>query len=234
METKVKNVSELQGAVEPQLQRDVCWIQHEVTNDGCRCGKQNHKPAQWPFRTARCHNCGKVGHIKKVCWQPKRPPTSQERWTQRHPVRTVQEGIEDPDELSYVLHTDRAQSGQPLDVDLMVDGKPLRMEIDTGAAVSIGVREDIQESLSRTLRAALKSLFVYLLGRIDHSDRTGGSGSVLWGAASEGSSAGGQGWRSKFAWTRLADKTYLEWGVINTVKSKTLTSVLERATQLCV
>ena len=87
------------------------------------------------------------------------------------------------------------------------------MEIDTGAAVSIGVGEDIQESVSRTLLwfhctsrtlqlrnvfrcglhsqcqllsflqnialAALKSLFAYLLRRIDDSDSTGGSGSVL-------------------------------------------------------
>ena len=54
-----------------------------------------------------------------------------------HPVRTVQEGIEDPDEFPYVLHTLRAQTSQPLEVDLMLDGKPLCMEVDTGAAVSL-------------------------------------------------------------------------------------------------
>ena len=103
--------------------------------------KQNHKSAQCPFRTAKCHNCGKVGHIRKVCRQPKRPPTSQ-----RHPVKTVQEGIEDPNELPYVLHTLRAQTGQPLEVDLMLDEKPLCMEVDTGAAVSL-VSEKTYRSL---------------------------------------------------------------------------------------
>jgi len=40
-------------------------------NGGCkRCGKANHEPAQCPFKSARCHNCGKVGHIRKVCRQP--------------------------------------------------------------------------------------------------------------------------------------------------------------------
>ena len=138
METAAKNVRELQGmrrGAEPQLQKDVYKIQREVMNNCHRYGKQNHKSAQCPFRTARCHNCGKVGHIKKVCRQPRRPPTSQGRQTQRHPVRTVQEGIENPDELPYVLHTLRAQSGQPLEVELMLDGKPLCMETDTGAAV---------------------------------------------------------------------------------------------------
>ena len=88
LETAAKNVCELQGtrrAAEPQLQKDVCKIQREVMNNCHRCGKQNHiKSAQCPFRTARGHNCGKIGHIRKVCRQPRRPPTSQGRQTQRH------------------------------------------------------------------------------------------------------------------------------------------------------
>ena len=115
-------------------------------NNCYRCGKQNHKSAQCSFSTARCHNCGKVGHIRKVCRQPKRPPTSQGRQTQRHPVRTVQEGIEDPNELPYDLHTLRAQTGQPLEVDLMLDRKSLCMEDDTGAAMSL-VSEKTYRSL---------------------------------------------------------------------------------------
>ena len=58
----------------------------------------------------------------------------------------MQKGIEDPDELPYVLHTLRAQSGQPLEVDLMLDGKPLCMEVDTGAALSL-VSEKTYRSL---------------------------------------------------------------------------------------
>ena len=57
--------------------------------------------------------------------------------TERHPVKTVEEGIEDFNELPYVLHTLRAQTGKPLEVDLSLGGKPLCMEIDTGAAVSL-------------------------------------------------------------------------------------------------
>ena len=51
METAAKNICELQGtrsAAEWRLERDVCRVQHEVTNDCCMCGKQNQKPAQCP------------------------------------------------------------------------------------------------------------------------------------------------------------------------------------------
>ena len=124
METAAKNVRELQGtsrAAEPQLRKDVCKVQREAINNCYRCGK-NHKPAQCPFRTTRCHNCGKVGHIRKFADNLRdHPCTSHAReTTQSHPiaVKTVQEGIEDPNELTYVLHTLRAQTGQPLEVDL--------------------------------------------------------------------------------------------------------------------
>ena len=49
METAAKNVCELQGtrrAAEQRLQRDVCRVQREVTNDCYMCRKQNQKPAQ--------------------------------------------------------------------------------------------------------------------------------------------------------------------------------------------
>ena len=51
METAAKNLRELQGtrrAAEWQLQRDVCRVQREVTNDCYMCGKQNQKAVQCP------------------------------------------------------------------------------------------------------------------------------------------------------------------------------------------
>ena len=57
MESAAENICELQGmrcAAEPQLQKDMCKVQREVMNNCYWCGKQNHKSAQCPFRTARC------------------------------------------------------------------------------------------------------------------------------------------------------------------------------------
>ena len=38
-------------------------------NQCYRYGKQNHPPAQCPFKSAKCHRCGKQGHIQPVCRQ---------------------------------------------------------------------------------------------------------------------------------------------------------------------
>ena len=64
----------------------------------------------------------------------------------------------------------------------------------------IGVWEDILESVSRTLLAALKSLFAYILRRVDFSAGTSGLWSVLWETVSKASSAGGPSW---FGWEWL-------------------------------
>ena len=61
METAAKNFCELQAgmrcAAELQLQKGVCKVQREITNNCYRCGKQNHKPSQCPFRTTMSHKC---------------------------------------------------------------------------------------------------------------------------------------------------------------------------------
>ena len=169
----------------------------------------------------------KLDHIRKVCRQPKRPPTSQGRQTQRHPVRTVQEGTEHPNELPYVLHTLRAQTCQPLEVDLMLDGKPLCMEIDTRAAVSL-VSERTYWSLfpERCLQPSKACLCTYsgesitVIGQAEvevcyEEQRVKISLLVVKG---EGPSLFGRDWLTKIR---------LNWGAINTVRYRTLTSVLE-------
>ena len=51
---------------------------HVVNASGCyRCG--NHQPFQCYFKTTKCHNCGKTGHIKSACRQAKNPPAHKER-----------------------------------------------------------------------------------------------------------------------------------------------------------
>ena len=42
-------------------------------NTGCSlCGKPNHSRSEYRFKEARCHNCGKIGHIKSVCQSARR------------------------------------------------------------------------------------------------------------------------------------------------------------------
>ena len=90
----------------------------------------------------------------------------------------------------YVLYTIRAQTGQPSEVDLMLDGKPLCM--DTGAAVLVLEKTYRILFPERCLQPSKACLCTYF-GESITVIRTGRSGSVLQGTVSEGSSAGGQG-----------------------------------------
>ena len=57
--------------------------------------------------------------------------------------------LEPPEIL--VLYHDKPSSDKPLEVDLQLEGKPLRMEVDTGAAVSL-VLEKTYHSLFPTVQ----------------------------------------------------------------------------------
>ena len=57
---------------------------------GCfRCGNTAHSPAHCPCKGVRCHNRGKVGHIRKTCRKPKNPGGGGQVMSQRDKVVTV-------------------------------------------------------------------------------------------------------------------------------------------------
>ena len=147
MELAEKNSRELQsrpGArLPPQSRKDVCRVTSPEVSALCyRCGKPNHKPASCRFKSARCHNCGKIGHLQKVC--PARKQTGEVAKTPKSgKVRTVQEGIQDSGEHSLVLNQVTSKMGEPIRVEVQLDGRPLSIELDTGAAASlISVKTD--------------------------------------------------------------------------------------------
>ena len=78
LETAAKNVRELQSAKqEPAQVHKVTpgrrgGVQTAGVARGCfRCGNTAHAPTDCPFKGVRCHNCGKVGHIRKTCRKPR-------------------------------------------------------------------------------------------------------------------------------------------------------------------
>ncbi len=97
------------------------------------------------FRNVKCHNCGKVGHIKAACRSSvSKGPEPNERTGQGRPqsVKLLQEPVESSPEEEYQeeyalfsMETSRRQP--PFEVELMVDGQSLTMEIDTGAFLSV-------------------------------------------------------------------------------------------------
>ena len=69
---------------------------------------------------------------------------------------------EDVNSEILVLYHDKLSSDKPLEVDLQLEGKPLRMEVDTGAAVSL-VSEETYRSLFPTvpLQSSMTKLRTY-------------------------------------------------------------------------
>ena len=141
MEKAAENARSLQSPTraaghQPVSQRDVCKVysasSSEVTTSCYRCGKPNHKPNKCPFKSTKCHNCGKMGHLRRVCRSPPKKPSGVQKGS--HPVKQIQE---DTSTDQVVLCQVRTARDKPLEVDLIVGNKPLRMEVDTGSAVSL-------------------------------------------------------------------------------------------------
>ena len=115
----------------PNLTPKVCY----------RCRGDSHASHNCRFKNQTYYHCGKVGHISRVCnsrrqGKPKQPPKT----PQNTPVHTVQYSESDDFEDvlgSMKIHNVRKPSSNVIWVDLKVEGKPLKMELDTGSAVSI-------------------------------------------------------------------------------------------------
>ncbi|PIK36370.1 hypothetical protein BSL78_26804 [Apostichopus japonicus] len=89
-----------------------------------RCGNNNHQQKDCWFKDKDCHNCGKRGHIAKVC---------------RSKISKVKQVNEDTgqanDKLFDLFNVNDGRA--PLAVDIKIDGQSVKMEVDTGASMSI-------------------------------------------------------------------------------------------------
>ena len=147
LETAVQNGQALQR--QPPVQRGT--VIHDIgkltsTQTCFRCGKGSHPLAKCKFKETKCHQCGKVGHIKPV--RRSRPmdkanqtPT---RWRNAHCVQDDMD-IEPTKEYTLFNLTTNKHS-YAFQVTVCVDGQDLAMEIDTGASLSL-ISEETQKSL---------------------------------------------------------------------------------------
>ena len=93
------------------------------------------------FAGATCHRCGEVGHIAPVCPnRTKRPPLGRKPNFQSPRADQVSSQVDDEDSLEepylYNIHQTESSS-PPIWLKVEVNQKPLKFELDTGAAVSV-------------------------------------------------------------------------------------------------
>ena len=152
METAIHNASELQSELqsEPRVYKisdnSKPLPPPNPTPKVCYCGGgDSHTTHNCRFKDQTYYHCGMVGHISSVCrlkhqGKPKQPPKTPLN-TQVHSVK-YSESDEFEDILGSIqIHNVSKPSSNVIWIDLKVEGKPLKMELDTGSAVSIIPRD---------------------------------------------------------------------------------------------
>ncbi|XP_037502384.1 uncharacterized protein LOC119376711 [Rhipicephalus sanguineus] len=130
-----------------------------------RCGDAHLASACRHVKTV-CSYCHKRGHLAKVCHTKRKDEQSQSDGSprprsfagrsslsasNRHRVNTVQDeasATASPAEVFNMWLVDYTKAPPPFTVSVEVCGKPLRMEVDTGASVSVIAKSRLLQLLS--------------------------------------------------------------------------------------
>ena len=90
-----------------------------------RCNGSNHKPDDCYFKNKTCNACHRQGHKEAACRTK----------SKNRNVKQISTASRD-DEYQIMAISSKHKNG-PIVVDLVLNGKPAQMEVDTGAATSL-------------------------------------------------------------------------------------------------
>jgi hypothetical protein len=140
--------------------RHVAHVEQQSKPPCYRCGKTGHSPDQCYYKKLICRACGKKGHIARACRSQsdsgaKKPGNFKgKRRFKGHKAHYVDEIADsrtpspDPDFPIFHIRTVKDTAERSIKVDLQVNGVPLVMELDTGAAYSIIPKDAWEQLLS--------------------------------------------------------------------------------------
>eukprot|EP00731_Ephydatia_muelleri_P012858 Em0007g168a len=110
--------------------------------EGCtRCAGNGHNSWNCPYRGTQCHKCKRVGHLARAC----RSSGSKKETTHR---------VTEPQEQEYRLDYIGVLKGintKRVWIEVELNGIPLKMELDTGASVSLVSKKTWREKLGSPL-----------------------------------------------------------------------------------
>lgn len=118
------------------------------TNIKCfRCGKPHLANKCTLSRDVRCNNCGKQGHLGAVCFYKK----------------------SNTNQLQEILNLEHTGHRDKYIRSLMVNGKPMEFEVDSGAAVTVISELDVARLFPRTTLHPTNLQLVSYCGRVMRS-----------------------------------------------------------------
>lgn len=136
MEAAEKNAKSLKGTV-PAVHNVNTGVKRPPVQSTChRCGRTNHEAKDCRFRDAVCHFCNKKGHIAPVCRSKKQSKSKHFPKQKSRPTKYVTTDGETTD-ANLPISTIGKSASRPFRTNVLVNGKAISMEIDTGAALSI-------------------------------------------------------------------------------------------------
>ena len=101
-----------------------------------RCGKANHHPNNCRFKNADCFTCSKKGRKLQMFGNNVTNKSDTPNIVQNDAV-DLKDDADTDDGLVYAIYTISHKRVQPLQVILKLNGVSIKMEIDTGASLSI-------------------------------------------------------------------------------------------------
>ena len=173
----------------------------------------SHSSSACRFLKEKCHVCGKLGHIAKVCRSSKAKDTkaeSQPKAQRTAPKSThviaegpvhssILEDLEDSEDIFMIPSlTSRVA---PIPVTVIANGQPLEIELDTGAAVSL-ISEDTYKAKFKD-SVALKSSDITLHSYSGHFLTVMGTADLERPEVHPSISRGCRA-RPQFTWSQLA------------------------------
>ena len=127
MEAARTHIGEIQsGCPQPAEVHKVAAVVSQQGVSCYRCGAKGHLADKCKFKGSKCFLCGKIGHIQKACrsssGKPKTAP-KKERQTKVQPIQYL------------TLNSIGKENLWEVTID--INNKRVKMELDTGASVSL-------------------------------------------------------------------------------------------------
>jgi hypothetical protein len=172
METAYQDAREIRHSQGSDTARDVNLNQlsGRKEKECYRCGSKTHMADGCPFKTKDCFRCGKVGHISRTCRSEKKGRTGGDGKAKVFQVANCGDSEESVEDMADIGRLDSwslypltgGRSGRdPIVVSVVMNGKDVPMELDTGAAVSVMSSSCYNRVSSRVLKASQLRLKTY-------------------------------------------------------------------------